>query len=88
MLSILRLGPDAQQTYTTSLKADSNNDSTGSEGALVSMTESDRRMDLKFFASELRLRGDRPVVQPHEKDGDVLCWNGEVSCVSPQSLSS
>jgi hypothetical protein len=34
---------------------------------------------LDFFASELRLRGDAPVIQPHEKQGDVLCWNGEVS---------
>ncbi|KAJ7071278.1 asparagine synthase-domain-containing protein [Mycena amicta] len=33
---------------------------------------------LDFFASELRLRGSAPVVQPHEQDGHVLCWNGEV----------
>ena len=34
---------------------------------------------LDFFASELRLRGDAPVAQPHvDERGDVLCWNGEV----------
>jgi hypothetical protein len=33
---------------------------------------------LEFFASELRLRGQSSIVQPHEKEGDVLCWNGEV----------
>ncbi|KAI9512621.1 asparagine synthase-domain-containing protein [Russula earlei] len=34
---------------------------------------------LDFFASELRLRGDAPVTQPHVKEsGDVLCWNGEI----------
>ncbi|KAG1885677.1 asparagine synthase-domain-containing protein [Suillus subluteus] len=35
-------------------------------------------LDLEFFASELRLRGDEPIVQPHQQDGDVFCWNGEV----------
>ncbi|THH16765.1 hypothetical protein EW146_g3919 [Bondarzewia mesenterica] len=37
-------------------------------------------LDLEFFASELRLRGNAPVVQPHvdEERGDVLCWNGEI----------
>ncbi|GLB36358.1 putative asparagine synthase [Lyophyllum shimeji] len=33
---------------------------------------------LEFYASELRLRGEGAVVQPHEKDDDVLCWNGEI----------
>jgi hypothetical protein len=36
---------------------------------------------LDFFASELRLRGDNPVVQPHVHNGDIFCWNGEVSLV-------
>ncbi|KAL5534291.1 hypothetical protein ACEPAG_753 [Sanghuangporus baumii] len=35
-------------------------------------------LDVRFFASELRLRGDKPVVQPHVNSGNVLCWNGEV----------
>ena len=34
---------------------------------------------LDFFASELRLRGNAPVAQPHiHESGNVLCWNGEV----------
>jgi asparagine synthetase B (glutamine-hydrolysing) len=33
---------------------------------------------LEFYASELRLRGVAPIVQPHMGSGDVLCWNGEV----------
>ncbi|KAH0838478.1 asparagine synthase-domain-containing protein [Lanmaoa asiatica] len=33
---------------------------------------------LEFYASELRLRGNAPIVQPHMEGGDVLCWNGEV----------
>ncbi|KAJ7492876.1 asparagine synthase-domain-containing protein [Mycena latifolia] len=33
---------------------------------------------LDLFASELRLRGSAPIVQPHEEDGNVFCWNGEV----------
>ncbi|KZT21680.1 hypothetical protein NEOLEDRAFT_1073160 [Neolentinus lepideus HHB14362 ss-1] len=37
-------------------------------------------MDLTFFSSELRLRGDEPVVQPHHAGhgSDVLCFNGEI----------
>ncbi|KAF8219244.1 hypothetical protein L208DRAFT_1427107 [Tricholoma matsutake] len=33
---------------------------------------------LEFFASQLRLRGHASIVQPHEKEGNVLCWNGEI----------
>lgn len=34
---------------------------------------------LDFFVSELQLRGDAPVVQPHvTESGNVLCWNGEI----------
>ena len=34
---------------------------------------------VRFFASELRLRGDKPVTQPHHLGHDkVFCWNGEV----------
>jgi hypothetical protein len=41
---------------------------------------------VELFASELRLRGDTRVVQPHAHgvDGNVLCWNGEVCVSSPQ----
>ncbi|KAF7339870.1 Asparagine synthetase domain-containing protein 1 [Mycena venus] len=42
---------------------------TGSDGAAVV---------LDLFASELRLRGRDPVVQPHEQDGNIFCWNGEI----------
>ncbi|PAV22333.1 asparagine synthetase domain-containing 1 [Pyrrhoderma noxium] len=35
-------------------------------------------LDVRLFASELRLRGDKPVVQPHKDENGVLCWNGEV----------
>ena len=39
----------------------------------------DATVHLDFFASELCLRGDAPVAQPHvSESGDVLCWNGEV----------
>lgn len=35
---------------------------------------------LTFFASELRLRGDAYISQPHkDEQGNILCWNGEVS---------
>ena len=43
-------------------------------------------MELRLFASELRLRGTEEVRQPHVKDGNVLCWNGEVS-LPPQVLN-
>ncbi|KAI0757184.1 asparagine synthase-domain-containing protein [Daedaleopsis nitida] len=34
---------------------------------------------LTFCASELRLRGDAFIKQPHEdSEGNILCWNGEV----------
>ncbi|KAL6304254.1 asparagine synthase-domain-containing protein [Sparassis latifolia] len=38
-----------------------------------------QRIALTFFASELRLRGEAAVAQPHiDPDGNVLCWNGEI----------
>ncbi|EMD41682.1 hypothetical protein CERSUDRAFT_146870 [Gelatoporia subvermispora B] len=37
------------------------------------------RAHMTFFASELRLRGDSPIVQPHrDVHGNILCWNGEI----------
>ncbi|KAI0735363.1 asparagine synthase-domain-containing protein [Earliella scabrosa] len=34
---------------------------------------------LAFCASELRLRGDETITQPHtDAQGNILCWNGEV----------
>ncbi|KAJ7130103.1 asparagine synthase-domain-containing protein [Mycena crocata] len=47
----------------------------------ISVTDSDGLQDeviLDLFASELRLRGNHLVVQPHEQDGNIFCWNGEV----------
>ncbi|KAJ7102183.1 asparagine synthase-domain-containing protein [Mycena belliarum] len=35
-------------------------------------------LTLDLYASELRLRGIAPIVQPHEQDGNVFCWNGEI----------
>ncbi|KAH8120264.1 asparagine synthase-domain-containing protein [Phellopilus nigrolimitatus] len=44
----------------------------------VVTTDDGSFLDVRFFASELRLRGDKPVVQPHRDSGNVFCWNGEV----------
>ncbi|KAG6831260.1 hypothetical protein H0H92_011770 [Tricholoma furcatifolium] len=56
-------GPDAQGYYQTSVNS-------GAEDSLTFV--------LEFYASELRLRGDNFVEQPHHRDGHVLCWNGEI----------
>ncbi|KAK0246021.1 asparagine synthase-domain-containing protein [Armillaria nabsnona] len=56
-------GPDAQRSHKVSFRA-----STSDAGTV----------SLEFFASELCLRGSRPVVQPHIRNGDILCWNGEI----------
>ncbi|TBU35062.1 asparagine synthase-domain-containing protein [Dichomitus squalens] len=38
-----------------------------------------QELTLTFCASELRLRGDAFIKQPHTDDtGNILCWNGEV----------
>ena len=56
-------GPDTQRRHQTTLKGDRNATA----------------VHLDFFASELCLRGDVPVAQPHVSgSGDVLCFNGEV----------
>jgi len=42
-------------------------------------SDCDATVHLDFFASELCLRGDAPIAQPHlSESGDVLCWNGEI----------
>lgn len=39
----------------------------------------EQNIKLTFFGSELRLRGDESIIQPHrDLDGNVMCWNGEV----------
>ena len=61
------LGPDAQKTYRMSLTS-----------LPEAKDAAPRILDLEFYASELRLRGQFPVVQPHIQGGNILCWNGEV----------
>jgi hypothetical protein len=40
-------------------------------------------IEISFFASELLLRGNSMVVQPHhDAQGNVFCWNGEVCMLS------
>lgn len=74
------IGPDAQKVIKTFLEqVDQEKES----------NDVDRRhriddllkpgLALEFFASELRLRGNNPIVQPHERDGNMFCFNGEVS---------
>ncbi|KIK04283.1 hypothetical protein K443DRAFT_93427 [Laccaria amethystina LaAM-08-1] len=36
------------------------------------------RFEVDFYASELRLRGESPIFQPHVQRGNILCWNGEI----------
>lgn len=45
---------------------------------MVVPTGEQSHMELHFFASELRLRGNEPIVQPHRNEECVFCWNGEV----------
>ena len=67
--SIVKLGPDSRRCLEAVIK----NDSTEAE-------PSDGGLMLWFFASELLLRGDMMVVQPHhdEELENLFCWNGEV----------
>lgn len=34
---------------------------------------------LDLYGAELHLRGSGEVKQPHQKNGNILCWNGEVN---------
>lgn len=44
-------------------------------------------LNLTFYGSELRLRGDAYVSQPHRDDeGNILCWNGEVRRIAHDVL--
>jgi hypothetical protein len=77
-------GPDAQKTVRTSIECSrtESTDAGSEDDSTVTgrpTTRDEFGINVEFFASELRLRGDAPIVQPHEKDGDVFCWNGEVS---------
>ncbi|TFK57417.1 hypothetical protein OE88DRAFT_130909 [Heliocybe sulcata] len=59
-----RRGPDAQQSIEF----------------VESSKDGNERLALRFYSSELRLRGDEPVVQPHYAGhgSDILCFNGEI----------
>lgn len=64
-----------------SLRAASPSPATAFDDHVTPATRRDetlRSLDLVFCGSELRLRGDSPILQPHLRDGNVLCWNGEV----------
>ncbi|KII93359.1 hypothetical protein PLICRDRAFT_35559 [Plicaturopsis crispa FD-325 SS-3] len=63
-------GPDAQRTHRIAISGENVLESAG--------TSDGPPLSLEFFASELKLRGDAPVVQPHTQDGNVLCFNGEI----------
>ncbi|KAG1867838.1 asparagine synthase-domain-containing protein [Suillus subalutaceus] len=68
-------GPDAQGTHHVRVQGTWSGEA---QAPSPSKTCGLAALDLEFFASELRLRGDEPIVQPHQQDGDVFCWNGEV----------
>ncbi|KAG9314546.1 hypothetical protein JVU11DRAFT_5346 [Chiua virens] len=67
-------GPDAQ--HATSISLPARNAACTSDPSVSGDSKSD--IHLYLYASELRLRGDTPIVQPHIEGGDVLCWNGEI----------
>lgn len=68
-------GPDAQGTHHVRVQGTCSGEA---HAPSPSKTFGPASLDLEFFASELRLRGDTPIVQPHSHQGDVFCWNGEV----------
>ncbi|KAF7972688.1 hypothetical protein HWV62_17250 [Athelia sp. TMB] len=64
-------GPDAQNVFKVHVQSESlPRDSHALNGT--------NGLCLDLYASELRLRGDLPVVQPHQVGSNVLCWNGEI----------
>ncbi|KAF8807600.1 hypothetical protein BYT27DRAFT_7233106 [Phlegmacium glaucopus] len=72
-------GPDAQSNHAVDLSFSfdsstpcSNNSDIPNEG------DAQSKLRIAFYASELRLRGTSSIVQPHLKNGNVLCWNGEI----------
>lgn len=77
------VGPDAQHATSIGFPTRS---------AACSSSEVSTGHVLEFYASELRLRGVAPILQPHMGGGDVLCWNGEVrqssESLTTSSLSS
>ncbi|KLO13968.1 hypothetical protein SCHPADRAFT_920879 [Schizopora paradoxa] len=52
----------------------------GPDGNSCVTRSTENGCDIQLFASELQLRGEENVLQPHISPitGDVLCWNGEI----------
>ncbi|KAF8203066.1 asparagine synthase-domain-containing protein [Pholiota molesta] len=71
-------GPDAQNTHLLSFSAPPQTWEASDAAWCSTDNGPSLTLDIAFYASELRLRGDFPIVQPHARDGNVLCWNGEV----------
>ncbi|THU94866.1 hypothetical protein K435DRAFT_966719 [Dendrothele bispora CBS 962.96] len=66
-------GPDAQSSCFHSLDYSQSQNTSRCEDVKTNI------LQLEFFSSELRLRGNLPVIQPHQRNGNVLCWNGEIT---------
>lgn len=84
-------GPDAQNTHLLSFSMPSQTWEDSDATWCSTENGPSLTLDIAFYASELRLRGDFPIVQPHARDGNVLCWNGEViafflQCQAPINL--
>ncbi|EAU92919.2 asparagine synthase [Coprinopsis cinerea okayama7 len=69
-------GPDYQQTLSIEVPTRRIDKSDESEAESLSPPGHVRA---DFYGSELRLRGNCDVQQPHQRDGNMLCWNGEVT---------
>ncbi|KAK7058246.1 hypothetical protein VNI00_001877 [Paramarasmius palmivorus] len=63
-------GPDAQQSHNAFIPPSLDESS--------QLSDRIYGLSMEFFGAELRLRGVSPVIQPHDRDGNFLCWNGEV----------
>ncbi|KIL70625.1 hypothetical protein M378DRAFT_183249 [Amanita muscaria Koide BX008] len=68
------LGPDAQNEHRICIQGHR-------ESPNLKST-----ISISFVASELRLRGESFITQPHLKVGNILCWNGEIFDGIPISL--
>ncbi|KAF8167897.1 asparagine synthase-domain-containing protein [Crassisporium funariophilum] len=66
-------GPDAQNKHTVVIPLSPN-----FSGSSNDVSQANNSLAVTFYASELRLRGESPIIQPHARNGNVLCWNGEV----------
>ncbi|KDR85200.1 hypothetical protein GALMADRAFT_233883 [Galerina marginata CBS 339.88] len=66
-------GPDAQNFYSLLLDI-----ATPTYPLALDAGECLSRLSVGFYASELRLRGEFPIVQPHIRGKNILCWNGEI----------